>query len=770
MVASILGILGMVLLSLHWMSRSRNLQAHKVAFNEIGRSMAEGGYQFLSRAVREGSETPDESELSRWLLSKGSLPLGFYGHFLQSPLTNSSAGQGPTLKLSHGEIMELIPEKFERILHHFETSTPGSKIEFQMEWSSTQLFEENVLMDPIEKTVNLTIRSKCTFQGTEKVVTGTRKLRIYNLLAPLLSKFTFYHKSQTGGLYNQLLTNLFGRPVIRPDGKFKYPANHFPLVLVNGPLSPESKIIPDSQLLGGRGQSDDPQNFEYLTDDSQIQLSKEQILRRGFLYFGPHRPDSANVLNLTPGADPNGYGEYFFLFNPYFGSGPRTYPAIQRVGLPEAFQEPVLIQNLMEPTDGLPFESSGKADIYSLHEGFYESDPTNSFAPNPRGAGYIKDGYTEASSLIHPFGTYTMPSRAYTVGSAFRAVAKLSSIGIDRDESSSDESQQSSCLGRPSPLRDATAAFLYQTNRSGFENPIPNVTIDPIHHTLDNRNYAPNCSEPRRIRLPDDFDYPLLFPDFDTYLPHMCNILYIPRNHMVDYPHYSHRKIPPTGHDNFKSFMFPPFEPESLYLLAEPPREEWLIKDGSIHGPETYYLKGEPDEFDPDTWQQRKISFDFIDIEDMMNHGFLEEAGDHYVLDSRGHQLSIITDFKLDKPLQVINHTNLFVHGPCSLPPIDSDFYVHISCAKITLKKDSRKGNLGIFRAFLDSRSTLGKENLDLEMNILGGISMHSLDFSIFQAPNLVTYNTDYSPLEPGRDYLYRILIDDHTQGWGIEI
>lgn len=770
-VAGILGILGLIFFSLHWMSRNRNLQAHKITFNEVARCLSEGGYQLLSRAIREGIQTPDESSLRRWIASGGSLDMGFYGRILKSELTASKQGTRPNHQLSHTEILRLAPSHFEKILENLQSKYPGAEISLSMEWSSQHLFEEKYLLDLLEKEISLILTSSCTYQGTRKSVTGIRKLRAYNLLTPLLSKFTFYHKSQSGNTYNQFLSNIFGRPVIRADGKFKYPNNHFPLVLINGPLNEDSEFIPDSVLLGSRGKSSNPDSFEYLSDPSQIKASREAILRRGFLYFGPTRGDSANVLNLTPGADPLGFGEYFFLFNPYFGEdGPRTYPAIQFVDLPPAFEEPVPVENIMDPAEGLPFESNGKADIYSLHEGFYESDPTNEFAPNPRAAGYIKNGYSEASSLIHPFGTYTMPSRAYTMGSGFRAVAKLSSIGIDRDESSTDESQQSNCLGSPAPRRDATAAFLYQTNESGFLNPIPNITLAPIHHTLDNRNYVPDCSEPRRLRLPSDFDYPKLFPEFDLYQLHMSHVLYIPMNHILDYPHFSHRVIPPPGHENFQSFMFPPHEPESLYALKEPFYEEWPIPKGPLHKEGSFYLKGNPDEFEPDLWLEHKVSFELFDMKEMIAQGFLQENGDQYILDTRGHLLSLAENLYLDKPLLVVDHANLFVRGDCILPPIESAFYVQISCNGIQLKKDTRKGNSGVYRAFLNARNSLGKMDLDLAVSVVGGIAMRNLDFSMFQAPSMVTYNTDFSPVEDGRDYFYRILMDDHTQSWRTEI
>ena len=513
------------------MSRSRNLQAHKVAYNEIARCLAEGGYQVLSSALHQGIIHPNQDSLSAWLASNAKPNLGFYGFF-------TKLDSGTAQSLNHGEVTDLIPNEHRKIIKNFEAEYPGAEFDFSISLDSQQLHENIILMDPKEKIIDLSLTVSCIYKGTRKSVTGSRKIKVYSLLSPIISKFTYYHKGYSGNRYNRFVSNIYGRPAIRPDGKFKYEDDIAPLVLINGPLDPKSEFIPDSILLEARGSKFDPSSFDHLADFAKIEKSRKEILRRGFLYFGPES-GASNVLNLTPGLDPIGYGEYFNLFNPFFGDGSRTYPAIQFMNLPEAFNNPVPVTNRMLATEGVDFLTNGRAEIHTLYEGFYESDATNAFAPNPANGGQLKTGYSGKSSLIHPFGTYTAPSRAYTVGSAYRAVAKISSIGIDRDESNYDESNQSKCLPSPAPRRDATSAYLFQVEETEFLNPQVGYTLDPIKKSLDNRNYVPGCQEPKSIQLPTEFDYPLLFPTYEQYRLHMSDVILIPMNHLIDFVHYS---------------------------------------------------------------------------------------------------------------------------------------------------------------------------------------------------------------------------------------
>jgi hypothetical protein len=767
-VLGILAILGLVFLSLHWMTRQRNLQSHKIYFMEVSRTLAESGLQILLRALRDTGKPPGERELLSLLQNPNFNKKNFYGFFLQD--IRKLQTHHSESELTHEQIFDWLEPPYQNLLKNLRQKLPGSSLDFKISFSASPFFPNSAMKDPVEKIVRLNLECTGSYQGTSRKATLSRDLRVYNLLAPLTSKFTFYQKSFAGGTYNRLVTNLYGQPIRNPQGDLKYPDNAYPLILINGPTNPGQGIPTDLELLKGRGGSG-PLAFEHLTDPSEIERSREAIIKRGFLFFGPQpQVDTGTVLNLTPGLEPSAFGEYFHLFNINQDGGAHTYPAIQFTNIPNYLEQRLEIINHFPPEEGGSQSLEGKADIYSLYEGFYEPDATTNFAKNPSEAGIIKTGYSAFSSLIHPFGTYLYPSRAYTMGAAFQAIAKISSIGVDRLISDQDEGSQSQCWRSPVPKRDGTALYLYQTPRSGFENPILGITLDPIRRTMANKNFIENCLEPETISLPGDFIYPTLFPDYKSYQTHMSGILTIPLNHILDYPHYTHKVIPPSGHESFKSFMFPPFDKGSLLKLPERFEESWVIQESQLHSKSSIYLEGDINQFEPDQWQLARSFFEFQSFEEMAELGFITDSGSEFHLNGRGHQLFLNGDFRLDKPLRVLDHTNLYVSENCELPPVKTEFYFNLSCNKIALANPKGIHQEAIYRVFLNARSSLSKKDANLAVSILGGIAMHHLEPSVFQAPTVVTYNHVYSPLEAGRDLLYRMALDDHNLSWSLEI
>jgi len=767
-VLGILAILGLVFLSLHWMTRQRNLESHKIYFLEVSRTLAESGLQILLRALRDSGKIRSERDLSILLQSQNFHKESFYGFFLQ-PIQRLLSG-GPSSELSHQQILDRLDASFKNLLENLSEKLPGSSLEFRVHLTASPFFPNSPLKDPVEKIVRLTLVCTGHYRGTNRKASVSRDLRVYNLLAPLTSKFTFYHKSFAGGKYNRLVTNLYGQPVLDARGEFKYPDNAFPMILINGPTQSGQGIPTDTELLGGRGGSG-PLAFEHLTDPSEIERSREAILRRGFLFFGPQNGvDTGTVLNLTPGLEPSAFGEYFHLFNVNQDGGAHSYPSIQFTNLPAYLENSLNIVNRFSIQDGGPRILSGKADIYTLYEGFYEPDATTNFAKNPGEAGIIKTGYSAFSSLIHPFGTYAFPSRAYTVGAAFQAMAKLSSIGVDRLDTGQDESNQSYCWNSPVPKRDGTALYLFQTTENGFESPIPGITLDTVRKTLSNKNFIENCTEPETLNPPPDFGYGNIFPDYQSYRTHMSGILAVPLNHILDYPHYTHKVIPPPGHENFRAFMFPPYDKNSLLKLPATFEESWGIKKTNLHPENSFYFKGDVNQFEPDRWQLMRTFFEIQNIADLIDLGLLKSTPAAYLLNGRGHQLYLEGDFILDKPLIVEDHTNLYVAGNCQLPPVDTEFYFNLSCHRITLANPGLGDAETVFRAFLNARSSLGKKEPSFPVSILGGIAMHQLEANVFHTPTVVTYNPLFSPLEPGRDLFYRMALDDRNLEWSLQI
>ena len=103
--------------------------------------------------------------------------------------------------------------------------------------------------------------------------------------------------------------------------------------------------------------------MNHLSDGDELEKSRKIILQRGFLYFGP---GENNILRLTLGLTPLGWGEYFHLFNPMIGNNPNTYPA-QIINSPDFFQRSHIVKN----SEPLNSETYGKAILQSVYEGFY---------------------------------------------------------------------------------------------------------------------------------------------------------------------------------------------------------------------------------------------------------------------------------------------------------------------------------------------------------------------------------------------------------------
>jgi hypothetical protein len=77
-------------------------------------------------------------------------------------------------------------------------------------------------------------------------------------------------------------------------------------------------------------------------------------------------------------------------------------------------------------------------------------------------------GSTTASRLkVH--GTATMPSATAVIGPAWRVLAALSDLGVDRDATDTDEREQAAAAGRTLPVRDGIEPFLAAAGEAAFE-------------------------------------------------------------------------------------------------------------------------------------------------------------------------------------------------------------------------------------------------------------------------------------------------------------
>lgn len=766
-VIGILGILGLALFSLSWVSRQQNVQSHKTYYNEVALNLAEAGTRLLASAMRRGIQTPTPLELKS-IVTNGDFEKNFYAFFLQ----NADHFNGPEGEAEFND--SLLRSYFDKSILDVEKNLlaryPTAEIEYTLVTRALPLYKDDIIKDQVPKLLEMRLIASAHYRGSQAAFEIHKKLKLYSLLTPLLSKFTLYHKEGIGRRYNKFKGNLIGQPALSPNGRPQSPYL-FPLVLFNGPLNNNSPIPPDSLLLRGAG-GQDPSSFDILASPSKVEESRDAILRRGFLYFGPGQ-EKDNVLNLTSGAYDEdslfgGFGEYFNLFNIHLPGGAQTFPALL-TDVPDFFQQAYEVENRFD--DQPPEMSVGTVHLRALYEGYYTPDATNGNQQTPDSL--ITDGsYHHFSSLIHPFGTNEAPSRAYTVGAAHRAFARITSVGLDRIENNQDEGQQSACFGYPTDPRDGTVTYLMQTNENGFLNPIPDITLRSINLNPENLNkehiinqQRVDCpEEPRTMRLGGEFSYPNMFEDYENYERYMSTVQYVPMNHMLDYVHYSHAFIPPNAHPSFQEFMFEPRNKDRLMDLPDIDTEAWPLPESPLHKKDQLYLEGSPDSFQPDQWIQDHHFFKVDSMKQFEETGFLNDNGTSYSLDGRGHHILLLGDLILDKPVDLQNDVSLFVTGQCVLPPVRGSFYASFHCQEIGLANPTNLRDPQ-WEAHLNSRSKIYKVDPSMPVYVFGSVAASRIDFSFFEAPSVFHYLAEFSPLEPDQAFFYRVALDDHKFG-----
>ena len=146
----------------------------------------------------------------------------------------------------------MFPREIRAISDSFHNNTPGLTLNYAVRIEPKSLYskaeDEVVLKDKVEKKLNLELICPRLFREQTKTYKLKKFINVYNLISPVLNKFTFFHKSSIGNRYNKLITNLLGKPILNQSGNFKYPYN-FPLVLINGPLNNDIEIPGDTFLL-----------------------------------------------------------------------------------------------------------------------------------------------------------------------------------------------------------------------------------------------------------------------------------------------------------------------------------------------------------------------------------------------------------------------------------------------------------------------------------------------------------------------------------------
>jgi hypothetical protein len=724
-VVGIFGLMGLIALIMFSRSSQQNLMSHRTRFNIFARNMAESGLSLLCNAMVD-SIHPNDSSLKS-MVSGPNKNRSFFDYYIRNAVSMGMEGF-----IEHDDIEDMLPKRIKAILKNFAVKYNDMELEYRIGW----VIEPGTpcLSDSVDKHVRLYLECHCHYRGVTKKATGSRRIKVYNLLPAVTSRFTFFHKNRVGTRYNRFHTDLSGRPIMN-NSRLVY-AESFPLILFNHNVaSAHDGDMGDKNLYGPGG----------------LGTSRQNIEKRGYLYLG----DDAN-LALTPGNDPDFFTQYYHLFdmsNATLGKGLINYP-VRVTDHPEPMEELYQVNNVHPNLPKLR-ETDGKVGIMSMFEGFYDTNSINEYISS----------YRPGSSLLHVFGTYQNPSRAYTVGNANQLIVRLSSMGLDRMDSSSDESNQRYCLGREVKEDDGTMAILRQ-----YFGSLSSLDYShPIREMMANENYCFSADEPTKISLKNPMGYQDWFEDIDSYQKVMSDIVKVPLNELVSYPHYSPLQIPLREISK---------RDQVIQMGEDSPHadghEKWKFEYDGLHSQDECYVDGYPfSRGEPSRCEAQKNLQVINGLEGLERMGFLTRYGNYWVLNSRGQKLTVVMglDEKFEVPgvLHVKDSTSLEVLSDCRLRGVEADSLFALKCSSITFDS-SGSNSKTIYHGFYDSMGPAGKSQKLPEVQIIGGLSAAELSSTIFQSPTAISYDTRYNPTKKTASHYYRMALNDAIFDWRSEL
>ncbi|MCO4783937.1 MAG: hypothetical protein KC646_16540 [Candidatus Cloacimonetes bacterium] len=778
-VLGILSILGILFYTIHRQSAQRNLEAHRHYFNESSRTLSQAGVELLNGAFREGTKTPSDFQLKSLIQTNNLHKSSFYGLFLLDipklmDYLTSETKESDTRKMYHDQVISYFPNEYIKMYENLMAYYPDSTLEFSISVHPKTLYTDQTfsemktnppsVRDYVEKEVYLGFCASATYRSTSRNTCINKKFKTYNLYNPVLNKFTFFHKSPIGNYYNNYIATSSGRP--HQDNTL------FPMMLVNGPYN-DSTVPDDQMILGKLGDNKDPGDLNSLTLPSSIKKAQESIYRRGYLFFGM---GDNNAIKMTHGYTTSGEfedenysaGQFFHLYNPALGNpkddnqGGANSPQIIPFKKPEFFKNtaPAFSLHSQEPTER---EIDAQPMLYNSFLGYYD--------PPERGYQEYVPQADRFSSLIHPFGADYYPSRAKTVGPANFHVIKMVRYLLDTNAGNEDEDDLRPCSSDDVFSPDSDLGVIPNSTESRY------LTHMRLKEPISFYGGLVDCDAPLGFRVGEAWTIPFVFPEFSEYKEYMSQEKVIPMNETLSYPHFSHSVIPPEGHSNFESHMFPEIyeglDPKKELDPEFPPSsddlmEVWPLPQSPLRSKDSFYVNGLVSDFTnsgfiTNTIQKHDFYTSYTSIEQLIDEGFLISQGSKYYLDGKGMQISFSGELVLDKDIVVQNHTNIMVNGDCFLAPIESAFYTSFTCENITLlPSTSYTKDTHVYDAFLNAKQGIHKGHSGKGAYIFGGIAMNTLNPSMFHNSTQVQYNMDYSPLEPQRDMFYRMVLDDH--------
>lgn len=422
-VLAIAGIAAALALAMHQGMLHRAVQVRRASDQAGARWIARGALNALAFAVGEAIQPPPPGvapstrgpDLYAWLLSSSSVLAKGVPH-----------GDGD----DRAWLAQVLGKRVFESIDALARRLPGAEVSVFTEVGLPPP-PKGPIVDPVCKRVELRLRAVARVHSIEESLAVTMPLAVYSQL-PASGKFTL--ATREAAHLATANVNADGTPFEPGDA---------PVVLVHHPSD------------------GDPMAADPFARGAQKALLARSVAPsdvlttfadRGLVWLGANQP-----LHLPLAAGGAPYGEEHAVYAPHDGRRvvPIAKPLPDQPGPMRGFQ----------PTDPLNPDVLQGAYVQGTVVPFSVGLDTALLGPSPDPAG----GATSTVSRLRLHGSAAMPSPTAVIGQASYTLAALSGIAIDRDVSDADEHAQTTAVGRPLPVRDASEPFLAWTDEAGWD-------------------------------------------------------------------------------------------------------------------------------------------------------------------------------------------------------------------------------------------------------------------------------------------------------------
>lgn len=415
-------LVGGLAVMFHERTRHRDVQVKRGRDRAIAKYLARAGIEWAKFSLREasrleaGNPDPDleSGPLLPFLLDRSE-------RIVEKVETRTAE------KDDHRDLLEQLvtPAAYES-LDRLEKRHPGSKIRLRVEVSTTSLGHSEVVSDPVLKTVVMKVTSEASMGAVTEAFRIEEPIWVHSNLPRAASRFTL---SILGNDARET-----GQHRIDADGA--HVEGDAPVVLYHHPDDGDPL---DDEAFTPSGVKGEPMKVEVASPDDLM----KQATGRGMVFLTGSEPD--NGLPLAGSANPFGEDHLLGITQVGASSAPRFLEVMK---VPEAFGQ-------FRPED-------------PDHPGARQAAGLESLV-TPFGAGSSAPGGPQLPlewvSRLKLYGTPKKPSPTVVVGGASRLLGLYTRVGMDRDASDADETQQATS-GAKLPRTEALGSYLPPVSES----------------------------------------------------------------------------------------------------------------------------------------------------------------------------------------------------------------------------------------------------------------------------------------------------------------